>query len=112
MSTPPMSSKEKQHIPRALIVAVQLDNVSDVEFESSLAELADLAKTLGLEVVGQFTQKRSAFDPTAYMGVGKREEIRQFLESDKADSDRLSRLDPQSAHDPIEFILVDHEISP
>jgi GTP-binding protein HflX len=107
-----MSNPEKQHIPRALIVAVQLDNVSDVEFESSLAELADLAKTLGLEVVGQFTQKRSAFDSTAYMGVGKREEIRQFLESDKADSDRLSRLDPQAAHDPIEFILVDHEISP
>ena len=102
MSNPPMSSQEKQHIPRALIVAVQLSNVSDVEFESSLAELADLAKTLGLDVVGQFTQKRSAFDSTAYMGVGKREEIRQFLVSDKADS----------ANDPIEFILVDHEISP
>jgi GTP-binding protein HflX len=112
MSNPPTLSKEKQHIPRALIVAVQLDNVSDVEFESSLAELADLAKTLGLEVVGQFTQKRSAFDSTAYMGVGKREEIRQFLESDKAESDRLLRLNPQTAHDPIEFILVDHEISP
>lgn len=112
MSNPPMSNQEKQHIPRALIVAVQLDNVSDVEFESSLAELADLAKTLGLEVVGQFTQKRSAFDSTAYMGVGKREEIRQFLESDKAESARLSRLNPQAVHDPIEFILVDHEISP
>jgi GTP-binding protein HflX len=52
MSNPPMLSQEKQTIPRALIVAVQLDSISDVEFESSLAELADLAKTLGLEVVG------------------------------------------------------------
>lgn len=107
-----MSNLEKQHIPRALIVAVQLDSVSDVEFESSLSELADLAKTLGLEVVGQFTQKRSAFDSTAYMGVGKREEIRQFLESDKAESARLLRANPQSANDAIEFVLVDHEISP
>ncbi len=106
-----MSNPEKPHIPRALIVAVQLDGVSDVEFESSLAELADLAKTLGLEVVGQFTQKRSSFDSTAYMGVGKREEIRQFLESQQADSDRLSH-DPQAASDAVEFILVDHEISP
>ncbi len=106
-----MSNPEKPHIPRALIVAVQLDGVSDVEFESSLAELADLAKTLGLEVVGQFTQKRSSFDSTAYMGVGKREEIRQFLESQQADSDRLSS-DPQAASDAVEFILVDHEISP
>lgn len=56
-----MLNPEKTRAQRAMIVAVQLDNVSDVEFESSLAELSDLAKTLGLEVVGQFTQKRSAF---------------------------------------------------
>ncbi|MEE4291948.1 MAG: GTPase HflX [Cycloclasticus sp.] len=91
-------NSEKTSIPRALIVAVQLDSVSDVEFESSLAELGDLAKTLGLNVVGQFTQKRSSFDSTAYMGVGKREEIQTFLEAKQ--------------EDPIEFILVDHEISP
>jgi GTP-binding protein HflX len=77
---------------------VQLDSVSDVEFNSSLAELGDLAKTLGLEVVGQFTQKRSSFDATAYIGVGKREEIKTFLEAEQ--------------EEPIEFILVDHEISP
>ena len=112
MSNPPMLNPERPHIPRALIVAVQLDGVSDVEFESSLAELADLAKTLGLEVVGQFTQKRSSFDSTAYMGVGKREEIKQFIESRQADSDRLSQADPQAASDAVEFILVDHEISP
>ena len=107
-----MSNPEKPHIPRALIVAVQLDSVSDVEFESSLAELAELAKTLGLEVVGQFTQKRSSFDSTAYMGVGKREEIRQFLQSQQADSDTLSQADTLAASDSVEFILVDHEISP
>jgi GTP-binding protein HflX len=107
-----MSNSEKPHIPRALIVAVQLDGVSDVEFESSLAELADLAKTLGLEVVGQFTQKRSSFDSTAYMGVGKRDEIREFIESQQADADRVSQADPQAASDAVEFILVDHEISP
>ena len=67
-----MSNSAKQSRARALIVAVQLDTVSDVEFESSLAELKDLAKTLGLEVVGLFTQKRTSFDSTAYMGVGKR----------------------------------------
>ena len=41
-----MLNPEKAGLPRALIVAVQLDSVSDVEFESSLAELAELAKTL------------------------------------------------------------------
>jgi len=107
-----MLNPEKTGVPRAIIVAVQLDSVSDIEFESSLAELGDLAKTLGLEVVGQFTQKRSSFDSTAYLGVGKREEIRQFLEDQEADLDTLSRGIPLAAKDPVEFILVDHEISP
>lgn len=107
-----MPNPDKQSLPRALIVAVQLDTVSDVEFESSLDELGDLAKTLGLEVVGQFTQKRSSFDSTAYVGVGKREEIRQFLEGQQADLDSLSPAKSMSASDPVELILVDHEISP
>jgi len=96
-----MLNPEKKRAQRALIVAVQLDHISDVEFESSLSELGELAKTLGLEVVGQFTQKRSSFDSTAYMGVGKRDEIKQFLESEETGS-----------KDPVDFILVDHEISP
>ncbi len=97
-----MLNLEQPSVQRALIVAVQLDHVSDVEFESSLNELGELAKTLGLEVVGQFTQKRSSFDSTAYLGVGKRDEIKQFLESESTRSDK----------EPVEFILVDHEISP
>ncbi|MBV1921269.1 MAG: GTPase HflX [Pseudomonadales bacterium] len=107
-----MSNPEKPNVSRALIVAVQLDSVSDVEFESSLAELGDLAKTLGLEVVGQFTQKRSSFDSTAYVGVGKREEIREFLQGQQTDVDSLSQANPLAASGPVEFILVDHEISP
>ncbi len=96
-----MLNPEKPRLPRALIVAVQLDGVSDTEFNSSLVELAELAKTLGLEVVGQFTQRRASFDSTAYIGVGKRDEIRQFVEGQQEASD-----------DAVEFVLVDHEISP
>ncbi|HSC66525.1 MAG TPA: GTPase HflX [Cellvibrio sp.] len=95
-----MLNPEQPRLPRALIVAVQLDGVSDTEFNSSLVELAELAKTLGLDVVGQFTQKRASFEPAAYIGVGKREEIKQFIETQ------------QEADDAVEFILVDHEISP
>ncbi|MGK0441272.1 MAG: GTP-binding protein HflX [Pseudohongiellaceae bacterium] len=107
-----MPNPEKPCLQRALIVAVQLDNVSDVEFESSLAELGDLAKTLGMEVVGQFTQKRSSFDSTAYMGVGKREEIRQFLQCEQAGLEAPDQNDSLEARDAVDFILVDHEISP
>jgi len=88
---------EADEKPRyAVVAAVQLPNVSDVEFEASLAELRDLAKTLGFTVRGTFTQKRGGFDTTAYLGVGKREEIRQFVNGETE----------------FDALLVDHEISP
>lgn len=56
--------------------------MSDVEFEASLTELRELAKTLGCTVTRSFTQKRSGFDATAYLGVGKRQKIRRFVNSE------------------------------
>ncbi|KAB2967030.1 GTPase HflX [Zoogloea sp.] len=82
----------------AVVAAVQLPTVSDFEFESSLTELRELAKTLGLEVVHTFVQKRPGFDTTAYLGVGKRQEVRDFVNGDDGQE--------------IEVILVDHELSP
>src|SRR5256714_4701676 len=80
--------------PRAIVAAVQLSSVSDVEFDASLIELRQLAKTLGFEVVGKFTQKRAGFDSAAYFGTGKREELALLREQES-----------------VELILIDHEIS-
>src|SRR5689334_13844805 len=79
---------------RAIAAAVQLPATSDAEFESSLSELRQLAKTLGFEVVQTFTQKRAGFDSAGYFGAGKREELKALVESGA------------------DVILVDHEISP
>ncbi|MDP1613230.1 MAG: GTPase HflX [Sulfuritalea sp.] len=107
--------KEIKEKPRyAVVAAVQLPNVNDVEFESSLAELRDLAKTLGYIITATFTQKRGSFDSTAYLGTGKREEIREFVDSEPAPGAFEKPL--HAAADPdagkIEAIFVDHEISP
>lgn len=65
--------KEVKEKPRyAIVASVQLPNVSDVEFEASLTELRELAKTLGFTVIHSFMQKRASFDAGAYLGVGKR----------------------------------------
>jgi GTPase len=98
----------------AVVAAVQLPSVSDVEFEASLAELRELAKTLGYEVVHTFVQKRTGFDTTGYLGVGKREEIHRFVNYD-AEFDHLHGAVPVVANPgarDIDVILVDHEISP
>jgi len=96
-----MQTEVKEKPLYAVVAAVQLSSVSDVEFEASLAELRDLAKTLGYKVTCTFTQKRAAFDSAAYLGVGKREEIRDFVSAAEA---------ADAGH--IDVVFVDHEISP
>ena len=102
-----MEVKEKPRL--AVVAAVQLPNVTDVEFEASLTELRELAKTLGFEVVHTFIQKRSSFDSTAYLGVGKRQEIRDFVNNEFEDEVQgAASADSRQ----VDVILVDHEISP
>ena len=109
-----MQMEVKEKPMRAVVAAVQLPNVSDVEFEASLTELRELAKTLGFEVVRTFIQKRSGFDSTAYLGVGKRQEIRCFVnnEPDLAEVEDAAPPASDPADRQADVILVDHEISP
>ena len=136
-------SKEVKGTPqRAVVAAVQLPSVSDAELEASLKELRELAKTLGFEVVATFTQKRGNFDSAAYLGTGKREEMRRFVQGEAEQSGDVPPAAPVAAkragtsadrriahHGAVaareaakalagtdfrqaDFVLVDHEISP
>jgi len=68
---------------RAVLVGV-LDNGAEV-IGDPLAELAELARSAGAEVVGRAVQKRRGCDPATCVGKGKLEEIRQ--RADAADAD-------------------------
>lgn len=96
----------------AVIAAVQLPSVTDIEFEASLTELRELAKTLGYRVVRTFVQKRTAFDITGYLGIGKREEIRAFVAHETLDHEGLPHELAGGVEVGIAAVLVDHEISP
>jgi len=106
-----MSIEIKEKPKFAVAAAVQLPNVSDIEFESSLTELRELAKTLGYTVVNTFVQKRTSFDTTAYLGVGKREEIRCYVHNDSG-SDEIEETAIRPDDYDISALLVDHEIPP
>ncbi|MEO6118310.1 MAG: GTPase HflX [Methylotenera sp.] len=106
-----MQKEVKDNPKYAVVAAVQLPNVSDIEFEASLSELRELAKTLGYEVVRTFVQKRTHFDMTAYLGVGKREEIRCYV-NNESEPDELGEVLTNLGDREIDAILVDHEISP
>src|SRR5450830_290056 len=106
-----MQKEVKEKTRYAIVAAVQLPSVTDIEFEASLNELRELAKTLGYEVVRTFVQKRSGFDMTAYLGAGKRQEIRDFVNNESA-SDEFEGLAANPHNWEINTLLVDHEISP
>ncbi len=80
---------------RAILVAVQLPEVADDDFQDSVAELGRLAKTLGLEVVGTVAQKRSILHVATYVGSGKIDELRALVAAQDA-----------------EIVLVEHEMTP
>ena len=134
-SNRPMGTEGQEKPLRAVVAAVQLTGVSDIEFNSSVNELRELAKTLGFELVGTFTQKRDHFDTTAYMGIGKRQEMRRFVENKpeledvpvsddddggvkkaaksgaaRAKEAAKSEADPETRR--ADVVLVDQEISP
>ena len=107
---------EVQEKPKlAAVASVHLPNVTDLEFDASLVELRELAKTLGYRVIQVFTQNRNSFDTTGYLGIGKRQEIREFIRGvpDPVDEDEPDDEDGAELHEPaIEMLFVDHEISP
>ncbi len=71
---------------RAFLVGVELFGESQLlTLDDSLAELALLADTAGLDVVGEITQHLNHPNPNTFIGSGKVEEIQMLLEETVAD---------------------------
>ncbi|MFA7351083.1 MAG: GTPase HflX [Methylotenera sp.] len=108
-----MQKEVKEKPQYAVVAAVQLPSVSDAEFEASLCELRELAKTLGYTMVKTFVQKRAGFDMTAYLGAGKRQEIHGYVNHELNSIESEFDEAVVNVEDlEINTLLVDHEISP
>lgn len=77
---------------RAFLISL---DCGEYDAESSMAELEELAKTSGAEIIGEMIQKRPAPEAATYMGKGALEEICNFC----------------SNHN-IDLIVADGELSP
>lgn len=81
---------------RAFLVGVErLDQPNLLPVDDSLDELALLADTAGLTIVGQAVQKLRTPNPKTFLGSGKVEEVKNLIEETKAD-----------------LVLFDDELSP
>ncbi len=127
--------------PLAVVLGVQLPDTSDEAFDASLRELSRLADTLGLEVIGRVTQKRSVLVNATVVGGGKLKELALYTggsgivpaysapgaktEDDVADEPEDERADDADADDgaypdpnapgkrvKATVVLVDHDLSP
>ena len=78
--------------PPAVLVSVQLPGVSDEQHAADVAELSRLVKTLGLEVIGEVTQRRGRVSPATVLGEGKLQELAKWTGGDgKTDPTIASR---------------------
>lgn len=75
---------EKQET--AVLVAVQPQGQRDAQAREYLDELEFLAETAGVKTLKKFTQKLEYPDPRTYIGKGKLEEVRLYVEEHKADT--------------------------
>lgn len=81
---------------RAFLVGVEFRGEQAIlPLEESLEELTLLAKTAGLEVVGELTQRLDHPNPETYIGAGKVEELQMLVEETLA-----------------EVVIFDSELSP
>ena len=69
-------------LDKALLVGV---NVNQKDFDHSMIELASLVEACEMEVVGSVVQNLPHVNIATYMGTGKVEEVRIYLEHTEAD---------------------------
>jgi GTP-binding protein HflX len=70
---------------KAVLVALTTGRQSTEQTEEYLDELAFLAQTSGAETIGTFTQKLDKPDVRTFVGKGKLEDIREFVQAKEAD---------------------------
>lgn len=74
-------NKEQNEMTVLVGLATRMQN--EVKTAEYLDELAFLAETAGAEPVARFTQKLDYPNPRTYVGTGKLEEIRQYVEDNE-----------------------------
>lgn len=73
----------KEENEKTVLVGLTTRIQNETKTEEYLDELAFLAETAGAEPVARFTQKLDYPNPRTYVGTGKLEEIRQFVEDNE-----------------------------
>ena len=95
---------------RAVLVGLITQTQNEQKTQEYLDELAFLAETAGAEVVKTFTQKLDSPNSVTYVGKGKLQEIREYIEmcAEEPEEDEFGNV-PESRE--IGMVIFDDELS-
>ena len=95
---------------RTILVGLITQTQNEQKTQEYLDELAFLAETAGAEVVKTFTQKLDSPNSVTYVGKGKLQEIREYIEqcAEEPEEDEFGEI-PESRE--IGMVIFDDELS-
>lgn len=101
----------KKQLETAVLVGVHADDELHFDFTSTMEELESLSTTCKLDVKSQFTQNRNHFDNKYYVGKGKLEEIKNYVEHFEIDvvvtNDELTTAQSKSLNGQLNVKVID-----
>ena len=101
----------KKKLETAVLVGVHAESDHQYNFESTMEELEALALTCQLNVKGQVTQNKDQFDYKYYVGKGKIDEIKAFIEFHDIDvvvtNDELTTAQSKTLNDNLGIKIID-----
>ena len=95
---------------RTILVGLITQTQNEQKTQEYLDELAFLAETAGAEVVKTFTQKLDSPNSVTYVGKGKLQEIREYIElcAEEPEEDEYGNIPPSRE---IGMVIFDDELS-
>ncbi|EFU85054.1 GTP-binding protein HflX [Staphylococcus lugdunensis M23590] len=103
------STQQKRETAVLVGANAQVDNQFD--YDSTMQELQALSQTCQLEVVSQITQNRQQVDHKYYVGKGKIDEIKAFIDLHDIDvvvaNDELTTAQSKSLNDALDVKIID-----
>ncbi|WP_436861888.1 GTPase HflX [Staphylococcus caeli] len=101
----------EQQLEKAVLIGVNAQSDDGFNFESTMKELASLSMTCQLNVQEQFTQNRTRFDNKYYVGKGKLDEIKDYVEFHDIDvvvaNDELTTAQSKTLNGNLNVKIID-----
>lgn len=101
----------EQKLETAILIGVHAQTDNDFNFEPTMEELASLSRTCQLDVQEQFTQNRMNVDNKYYVGKGKLDEIKAYVEFHDIDvvvaNDELTTAQSKTLNGNLNVKIID-----